>query len=408
VNAATLNASRRKVNDKHIFPTFVFCIALTLFAGCGGVSASSGSQQTPTPTPTPSSPTPTPTPSASASHFIYGITVFETDTGYQGGSINSNTGQITPIATLPFASAGLGQNIVVQLISDPKTHFLYALNVGTGHAGEVNSPGIVELQINSQTGELTPIPGGPLVFQGLGRDGQLAIDHSGQFLYQPNAGAFDIYGINQSSGALTKLSSSTAASLGEFTAISPDGHFLFNAGDTSVESLSIDTGGNLTVVQSPIPTGGSAVGINGQVTVSPDNQFLYVLNQGSVAIFKIGSTGTLAPVVGSPFATDPGATGLSLAPDGRHLYIAFSNGGINTVKGFTFDATASTFTSIANAAITDNALTVTVDASGRFAYVTENRMLSTYSIDPTTGGLTKLSQTTQPVSQSSASMIAVP
>jgi 6-phosphogluconolactonase (cycloisomerase 2 family) len=190
--------------------------------------------------------------------------------------------------------------------------------------------------------------------------------------------------------------------------ISPDGHFLFNAGNQTVEALSIGSGGSLTLVQSPILAGGTAMGLAGQLAVSSDNRFLFVLNQGSIGIFNIGATGTLNPVIGSPFLTDPGAAGFSLAPDGRHLYVAFQANNVNSVKGFTFDPVTSTLSGIPGAAITDNAMTVTVDASGKFAYISEAGQLVTYSIDPSTGALTRFSQAAKPISEGPQSMVVVP
>jgi len=394
------------------------CITLAIFTGCGSVSGSSTVQPTsspsptasPNPSPSPSasptpspSPSPSPTPSGAASRFIYGITVFETDIGYEGGSVNNATGKVTPLA--PFNNAGLGQNIVPQLISDPAGRFLYALNLGASSFGiTLGNPGIAELAINQQTGALSAIPGSPLVFPD-SRPGMLAITPAGTLLFQPDAGVFDVYSINPGSGLLTKVSSSTAASVGNFTAISPDGRFLFNSGDGNVEALSIGSGGNLTVVQSPIPTGGSAPGVVGQLAVSPDSKLLYVLNQGNIAIFNIGSTGTLTPVVGSPFTTAASAAGFALTPDGKHLYVNFQSS-TNTVQGFTFDPVASTLTPIPNAAVT-NAISVTVDGSGKFAYITQPPSLTTFAIDPTTGGLTQVSQAPQPLSDSPQSIVAV-
>jgi 6-phosphogluconolactonase (cycloisomerase 2 family) len=390
---------------RQVFAILVVSIALTFLAGCGSVGTSAANQ--PTPAPVSSSPTPTPTPTASSSRFIYGIAVFESDTGYQGASINGATGQLTAIA--PFNDSGLGQNIVIQVIADPKGRFLYSLNLGTGHAGVVNNNwGIAELQINSQTGALSRIAGGPIVFPAA-RDGFLAIESSGHFLYQADAGVFDIYSIDQSSGLLSQMASSTAPSLGNFTAVSSDGRFLFNADNTNVEALSIDASGKLSVVQPPVPTGGSADDITGQLLVSPDNKFLYVLNQGSVAIFNISASGTLSPVVGSPFTTDTRGNSMSLTPDGKHLYVTFEGATIYAT-GFTFDPVASTLTPIPNGVV-NNARTITMDASGRFAFVSDagKGAFVTNSIDPATGTFTPISQTTGALgSQSSLSITTVP
>ena len=344
-----------------------------------------------------------------ASRFIFGITVFESSFGYQAGQISNGT--VTPVA-IDFNDSGLGQNIVPQLIADPRGRFLYALNLGASSFGIMfGTPGIAEMQINQQTGALTRVPGSPLVFPAE-QAGLLAIDRSGQFLYQPNAALFDIYSINQSSGLLAKISTSTAASVGLFAVVSPDGRFLFNAGNQLVEALSIGSDGSLSVVQPPILTGGSAMGLAGQLAVSADSRFLFVLNQGSISVFNINTgniatAGTLTPVIGSPFSTDPGGSGFAVAPDGRHLYIAFQ-AATNFVKGFTFDPVANTLTPIAGAFIPDNALTVTMDASGKFAYISEAGRLVTYSIDPVTGALTRVSQAAKPTSEGPQSMIVAP
>jgi 6-phosphogluconolactonase (cycloisomerase 2 family) len=238
------------------------------------------------------------------------------------------------------------------------------------------------------------------------------MDPAGKFIYQPNnTGTFDIYSINQTTGALSLAGSSRAPSVGPFTAITSDGRFLINMGSNLIETLSIDAAGNLAVVQPTIVTGGAAPGVDGQLAVSADNQLVYVLNQGNVAIFHLDTHGMLAPVTGSPFATDARATAFSLAPDGLHLYVAFLNSNETAVKGFIFDPAAATLTPIAGAVIADNAATVTLDPSGRFAYIGHFPAvpgeLSTYSVDPSTGTLTLISQTAQPIGGSSLTMVAV-
>lgn len=387
-------------NQALLFVVISLCIALAVLAGCGGVSGSSNLQPTPSPTPGAS---PSPTPAAAVSRFIYGITVFESDMGYEGGTINS-TGKVTPIA--PFNNSPLGQNIVPQLIAHPGGRFLYALNLGASSFGIMfGTPGIAELAINQQSGVLTPIAGGPLVFP-VAREGILAINPAGTLLFQPDAGVFDVYSINPSNGLLTLVSTSTAASLGNFTAFGPDGRFLFNSGATDVETLSVDAGGNLAVVQAPIPTGGTAPGLVGQLAVSPDGKLLYVLNQGSIGIFNVSAGGTLSPVAGSPFATQDAAAGFSLTPDGKRLYVNFQNTA-NSVQGFTFDPAATTLTPIANAVV-NNATSITVDGSGKFAYISQGSALTTFAIDPATGGLTQVSQSPQPLSDTPQSIVAVP
>src|SRR6478609_1395780 len=136
-----------------VFCSVLSCVVLICLTGCGsGRITGATTQPTPspsptvspfpsaTPTPTPSpSPTPTPIPVGATSRFIFGITVFESGFGYQAGQISNRT--VTPIAD--FNDAGLGQNIVPQLIADPKGRFLYALNVGASSFGiTLGPPGI--------------------------------------------------------------------------------------------------------------------------------------------------------------------------------------------------------------------------------------------------------------------------
>jgi 6-phosphogluconolactonase (cycloisomerase 2 family) len=372
------------------------CASVAILASIGCGSIASGSSQS-----TNNTPTPTPTPATAASHFIYGIITFETDDGYQGGAISSN-GQITPLATLSFTDAGLNQNIVPQVVADPKGRFLYALNVGAQHGFDFNPPGIVELQINRQTGQLTRIPGSPLIFPE-GREGQLAIEPSGRLLYQPNAGAFDIYTLDQGSGRLTLASSSTAASIGNLLAISPDGHFLFNANNTAVQVLAINAAGDLAAIGPPTANGSSG-GVSVQLAVSADTKFLYVLNEFNMTVFSIGAAGALTPIANTGFASPHEAAGLVATPNGRYIYVSFFDG---LTQGFAFDAAAKTLAPIPDATLSNGAFGAALDASGTLAYITENGAISTYSIDSATGALSRLTQAAHPVGDAQT-LIAVP
>ena len=186
---------------------------------------------------------------------------------------------------------------------------------------------------------------------------------------------------------LTKRANTTFAPVGDFTVASSDGRFLFNAGKGLVESASIDqNSGQLTSARAPLSAGGSA----GPMAVSTDGRFLYVANetQGNVAVFNVGSGGALSAVGGSPFTTDGGARGLSLTADGKFLYIAFNESlVVSTVRGYAVNPAAGTFTAIPGAVV-NGATTITADGSGKFAY-TSNSQLSTYTIDPATGALTR-------------------
>lgn len=381
-------------------------VSLTLLMGCGsgsGKQASSGPAPTPSPTPgapnpTPSpspapSPSPSPSPSLAASRFVYAIIDFEASGGYFGGSINRATGQVTQVPGNPIANA-LGQNIVLQVLPDPKGRFVYSLNEGASSFGnQFGQIGIGSYQVNQSNGALTPIANGTVIFPSV-RVGLMAIDGSGHFLYQPDSGTMDTYSINQASGNLTLLPGQPASvPVGNFSASSPDGRFILNEGNGMIESFAVNNStGQLTLTAPPVPTGGSG----GPMIVSADSRFVYAANagEGTVTVFSIGPAGILAPVLGSSFPVDTQAAGMSLSPDGRFLYIAFGSPDAGHVKGWAANPAAGTFTPIAGLNIA-NANTVNVDGLGKFAFISQG-MLVTYKIDPNTGALTQVSQAAQP------------
>ncbi len=394
---------------------------LSVFTGCGSVSVNAVSNPSPTPTPgispTPTpSPTPIPTPTPTlVSRFIYGTPGFESGS-VQAGAILGD-GSVSPVVGSPFGE-GLGQPSIIQVTADSRGRFVYVLNVEAQAVGmQIGNPGIAGFKVNSQTGALTAVPGSPIVFP-VRNDNLLALDGLGRFLFEPNgqdnavSTGFDVYLIDQNTGALTKTTTtSNAPPVGNFSVASSDGQFLFNAGNEQVAAFSIVAPiGQLTIVPgTPLATGGSA----GPMAASSDGKFLYVANQteGTVAVFAIGAGGALSVVSGSPFPIDPGAQSIALTPDGKFLYVAAftptSTGANQTVKGYAVNPLAGTFTPIA-AAVVNNVNTVTLDLGGRFAFISSPGNLFTYSINPTTGALLQLSHTTAPSSDDASDMVTVP
>ncbi|HKW76975.1 MAG TPA: beta-propeller fold lactonase family protein [Terriglobales bacterium] len=388
---------------------------MALLTACGGSGHASASfAPSPTPTPTPgspvpsptASPTPSPTPAPTplaASRFVYAIIDFEAD-GYFGGSINSTTGAVSLIPGSPFNNA-LGQNIVLQVLSDPQGRFLYSLNLGASSFGiQFGQIGIGAYTINQSSGAIAPSPT-QIIFPAV-RDAEMAIDASGHFLYQPDSGTIDTYSIDQTTGALTLLPAQPAAvPVGNFSAASPDGRFIVNEGNGLIEAFSINTAtGQLTLAAPPIPTGGSG----GPMTISADSRFIYVANtnESTVEVFNIGPAGVLAPTLGSPFAVDAKSAGITLSPDGRFLYLAFGSPDTGHVKGWAVNPDTGNFAPIAGASLS-NANTINVDHSGLFAYVSQQKLV-TYKVDPATGALTQVSQAAQPWSDAPDNVALIP
>lgn len=354
--------------------------------------------------------------SPAASKFLYGGPGFENGT-VSAGMINSD-GSVSPIMGSPF-DEGMGQSNTFEMIADPQGRFFYVLNGAASAAGmPLGNSGIGGFAINQQTGVLTHVPGSPFLFSQRNSN-IMVIDNTGRFLVQPNGAintsstGFDVYSIDQSTGAITKTSSnSNAPPVGQFTAASTMGPIIFNAGNGLVAAFSVNpSNGQLTIVPgTPTSTGGSA----GPLAVTVDGKFLYVANQqqGNVAVFSISSTGALTPVTGSPFTTTPlVAQRLALTPDGKFLYIASSpqnsSNEVPTVNGFAVNPSTGMFTPIAGAVVT-GMTTVNVNHSGKFAFISAVQNLTTYSIDPNTGALTQVAHTNTPASDDPFDVVTVP
>jgi 6-phosphogluconolactonase (cycloisomerase 2 family) len=394
--------------------------ALLPAAGCGTTTIVTGAvtptptpipTPTPTPTPTPSPfPTPTPTPSpAAASRFVFGTPGFESGS-VQAGAIRN--GIVSPVAGSPFGE-GMGTPSIIEITTDPQQRFVYVLNVGAQAAGElIGHPGICGFKINQNAGTLDRVPGSPIIFTAFTNGNFIVVDGAGRFLFEPNGQgsgpgtSFDVYSIDQNSGALRKtLAGSNAPPVGAFSAASSEGRFLFNAGNGLVEVFSIAprTGQLTAVAGTPI----SASGSGGPMAITRDGKFLYVANQteGTVSVFAISAAGNLAPVAGAPFPIDTLAEDIVLSPDGKFLYVAAFPGAVSTVKGYAVSPSAGMFAPISGAAVS-NASSVTLDQSGKFAYITQNLDgLTTYSIDSATGALTRVSHAAGPFSDDANDVI---
>lgn len=239
-------------------------VLLPVFTGCGSVNGAAVFNPSPTPTPI-ISPTPTPSPTPLVvSRFIYGTPGFESGT-IQAGAILGD-GSVSPVVGSPFGE-GLGQPSVIQVTGDSRGRFVYVLNVEASAVGMlIGTPGIAGFKVDRQTGALTTVPGSPIIFP-VRNDNLITLDGLGHFLFEPNgqgnlaSTGFDVYLVDQNTGALTKTTStSNAPPVGSFSVASADGQFLFNAGNGLVQAFSIvsPTGQLLAVPGTPLPTAGSA------------------------------------------------------------------------------------------------------------------------------------------------------
>jgi hypothetical protein len=117
-------------------------------------------------------------------------------------------------------------------------------------------------------------------------------------------------------------------------AISPNGQFLFAANGGSITVFSINkSSGMLTIVGSPVTTGqNDCDGISLAEANTTGGDFLYATNSctyrnapPSISVFSIGSNGVLTPTSFSPVAIPGNPDGINVRPDGKFLAVGFSN-----------------------------------------------------------------------------------
>jgi 6-phosphogluconolactonase (cycloisomerase 2 family) len=199
--------------------------------------------------------------------FLY----VSTSGGLSGYTINQNTGQLTPIAGSPF-----GTDVIKPwtIVITPTNSYLYELQ-------SQDDKNIYAYSINQTSGVLTLISGSPfntgtcgsMVAPGtVGIPGpdNMTIASAGKFMYD-NCG---IYSINESTGAITQVSSSGP---GDWPVISPSGNFLWAITGDQQACFSCDIG--ITTYQVDANTGA--------LTAVP-NSFVLLTNS------EVGSVDSLA------------------------------------------------------------------------------------------------------------------
>lgn len=166
-------------------------------------------------------------------------------------------------------------------------------------------------------GSLTEIAGSPFPTGGRGTRGgtRQGVVINGTFLFASNVCTSDVsaFTINPMTGSLALVSGSPFSTRGTFNcvadgislAITPSGQFLMagNTGDGTVSVFKVGPSGALTHVKgSPFQTVGEPL----DMKVTPDNNFLVIASGifGGIEVYKISSQGFLTAVSGSPFLRD--------------------------------------------------------------------------------------------------------
>lgn len=170
------------------------------------------------------------------------------------------------------------------------------------------------------------------------------------------------YSINSTSGAGSRVGNGVPSGVQPSVMVmTPDRKTLFVADLGEIRAFSVNTDGTLTALGSPVPVTPSPSGL----AVDAAGKFLFVVSQGNagalgqpntvpgtISIFNISSSTAPTPVANSPFpsalpgdAIGNGPKAIAVSPVGSFVYVA--NQFTNTLGLFSYDATASTLTFIA-------------------------------------------------------------
>jgi 6-phosphogluconolactonase (cycloisomerase 2 family) len=251
--------------------------------------------------------------------------------------INATTGALTlsTTATQQVAGQGCSNTGVV----DPYGRFFYVIDDGsaTCSPAPANPLGTIYGFTISQTdGSLTPISAVTAYTTNLNAPESVMVDRTGKYLYVVNyddgtatPGFVSAYSIDQTTGALTPLTSGATinAGIGAYLAtMDPAGKNIYVANNTdgTVSSFSVGSGGVLTNTATTTVTGAQAV-LN--VAVSPNDKYLYVLDggvppaNGALYGFTITSGVPSSTPIGPAVATGEAPTGMAIDPTGTILAV---------------------------------------------------------------------------------------
>lgn len=365
----------RFLRSLRVSPLAALCGAFVLAVvatGCGGASSMTGNTGgTTPPTPTPVLGVGTAPAQATFMYGTYGPTIL-------AGRVTSN-GQIVdvPMPTdqnsgdtgFETGTGGLTDSIA----TDPQGRFLYTLDLETSSFGmPIGENGIGAFTVDRNTGELKTVSGSP--YMSTFRGGSIVEDGTGEFLFVAgtNTGVIDTYTIDQTSGALTKVTSLTDSAGGQLAA-SWDGHFIFNAGDGQVNAYSIGSNGALTQVSSVM------VQNPGPIFLGYSGKFLYSVSNAGITAISVSTAGQLT-VTQPNFPAVQAAGGIprrmiATSRDDKFAYVATSSGDdVGAIQVYSLDATTGAIGNAVGTAVTmavgESPLQVTLDFNGKFLYAT--------------------------------------
>jgi 6-phosphogluconolactonase len=229
---------------------------------------------------------------------------------YTAGSITRATIGNDGTLSEPVTTA-VGRNAHF-IATDPSNQFAYAPCLGDNY--------VAQFSFNSVTGALAPLPTATVASESGAGPRHLALRPDGAFAYVINEinSAVTTYGRNTTTGELTRISSQSSLpsgfggnNTGAEIVVTPNGKFVYvsNRGHNSVAGFLIEPNTGALSLISHTKVGQNPRSIN----VDPTGNFLVSgnLNDSSLSLFRITSTGTLVAVGGTvPVPAQPTFVGI--------------------------------------------------------------------------------------------------
>jgi len=359
-------------------PTFVFAaVAAAALAGCGG-----GSDSSPNTVPAAAAVNQLFSETNSTSNAIVRMTRSTTD-GSLTMADNTSTGGVgtngLAVDGTAAAADSLASQFAVTVSSDGKT--LFAVNAGDDSISSfsIDSTGKLSLLKKNATTGTFPI--------------SLAFNNG--FLYAAFSGTSQVIAYKVSAdGSLAAIGTKSLAAGGAFAPTqvkaSPDGAFLLVGGKSSaILAYPISADGSLgAAVRNPttiaVPFAGVFVGNRLYVTAD--------VATASLSSYTLNTDGSLTPITQSVVATGQGAScWLSISPNGKWAYVGNGSGSISL-----YSVSPTGVLALVNATAANEGIAVAGDswisADGNYLYSSylKDGSIISYSIDDTTGALTKV------------------
>ncbi|MFB3918021.1 MAG: lactonase family protein [Terriglobales bacterium] len=247
----------------------------------------------------------------------------------------------------------------------------------------------------------------------------LAVTPNGKYLYSADydTGAVTPYEINQTTGALTPLSS-LVLSEGELACIAATDSFVYIAdydfpGVIYVAQIGSD--GTLTLVDDTTNIADLAAEEGPEsMAIDATGKYLYVGGWDQIFGFSIGTDGKLTSLAsGAPVALPNGPGGYlystTFTRDNAFIYMSDSNNGPHA---FTFNVSSGAISELTSSPFGSDVVTggsIVVDASNSFVYAAQAcGKIVGFRRDTTTGALTELTGLPATAQNAACSVAAVP